>query len=83
MIRYNYKRKDSTMETTTQTPAQQGGPTYIEVRYTWRDLLPSMLAVMADGTPEGRQKIYGELCRMADAADRYNNLCTPDGEVQI
>lgn len=62
------------MESTTQTTAPQGGPTYIEVRYTWADLLPSMLAVMADGTPEGRKKIYGELSRMADAADRYNDL---------
>ncbi len=55
----------------------------ITLKPTWSDLLTALLAVYTDGTPEGRKTALIELRRMADAADRYNNLCTPDGEVQI
>jgi hypothetical protein len=41
----------------------------INMTPTWADLLPAMLAVIENGTPEGQTVIRAELARMAKAAD--------------
>lgn len=65
------------------TTYEKDGTTYIEFKPTWASMLPALIAVLRDGTIEGQRMAEGELRRMADAADRYNNLCDADGEVQI
>jgi hypothetical protein len=55
---------------------------YVDVTPTWADLLPGMLAVIANpDTPSvGRTMIEGELMRMARAADLYVQYRKAGGE---
>jgi hypothetical protein len=56
--------------------------TQVEVAYTWADLLPGMLAVIAnpEASFNGRTMIEGELMRMARAADLYVQYRKAGGE---
>ncbi len=51
----------------------------ILVTPTWEGVLPMLLAVMRDGTAEGRRSAAGELRRMAQAADRFNAIAKAGG----
>ena len=42
----------------------------IDVTPTWRALIPVMIAVIENGTAEGRKLVISELYRMADIADQ-------------
>lgn len=44
----------------------------IDLTPTWSALLPALLAVVKDGTEEGRTAAVSELRRMAQAADQLN-----------
>lgn len=44
----------------------------IDITPTWKDLLPAMIAIMQDGSPEGQRTTMTQLTRMAEAADRWN-----------
>lgn len=46
----------------------------IDITPTWVGILPALIAVIRDGSPEGRKYAIAELERMADAADRFNQL---------
>ena len=46
----------------------------IDLTPTWAAVLPALLAVIEDGTDEGRKMAREELARMAQAADKYNEL---------
>ena len=46
--------------------------TTIDLTPTWAAILPALLAVIKDGTPEGQRMAAEELHRMAEAADRWN-----------
>ena len=46
----------------------------IDLTPTWSGILPGLLAVIENGTGEGRQMARVELARMAQAADKYNEL---------
>lgn len=48
--------------------------TTIDATPTWRAVLPLLLAVVKDGSDEGRKDAIAELTRMASAADQYNAL---------
>ena len=41
----------------------------------WADVLPIYIAVLEDGGEAGRVAARAELARMAEAADKYNELC--------
>ena len=43
---------------------------------SWAGVLPILLAVLENGTEEGRRIARAELRRMADAADAYNLIKT-------
>lgn len=47
-------------------------PEYIDLTPTWEQILPALLAVLENGTDEGRKTVKEELRRMAQAADRWN-----------
>ena len=47
----------------------------IDCTPTWAALLPVYIAVLEDGSEAGRVAARVELARMAEAADRYNELC--------
>ena len=49
----------------------------IDLTPTWAQILPALLAVVQDGTPEGQRAAVTELQRMAQAADRLN-AAAPD-----
>ena len=49
-------------------------PMTIDITPTWAGILPLLLAVIVDGTPEGKKHAIAELQRMADAADKFNQL---------
>lgn len=51
--------------------------TTINLTPSWRGLLPALIAVIQDGTPEGQRLAVIELQRMAQAADRLNETA-PD-----
>ena len=42
---------------------------YVDVTPTWREILPTLLALYEDGTCVGRMSALNELQRMADIAD--------------
>lgn len=46
----------------------------IDLTPTWSGILPGLLAVIENGTGEGRRLAREELARMAQAADKYNEL---------
>ena len=46
----------------------------IDVTPTWQAVLPILFAALEDGTDEGKKIAREELRRMAQAADRYNEL---------
>lgn len=46
----------------------------IDCTPTWEAVLPSLLAVITDGNAEGQKIAKQELRRMAQAADRFNEL---------
>lgn len=46
----------------------------IDITPTWRGLLPVFLALIESGTAEGRKTAREELQRMAEAADKFNEL---------
>ncbi|GIK74470.1 MAG: hypothetical protein BroJett021_34580 [Chloroflexota bacterium] len=50
------------------------GTDTIDLKLTWRGALPMLLAVLSDGTPEGRKKAAEELHKMAAAADAAAEL---------
>lgn len=41
----------------------------IDLTPTWRQLIPAFIAVLQDGSPEGRRVATEELYRLADFAD--------------
>lgn len=43
----------------------------IDLTPSWRSLIPSFIAVLQDGTPEGRRIATEELYRLADFADAH------------
>lgn len=45
---------------------------YIDLTPTWEQILPALLAVIKDGSAEGRKIAAEELRRMAQAADKWN-----------
>lgn len=47
----------------------------IDCTPTWAALLPVYIEVLEDGSEAGRVAARAELARMAEAADRYNELC--------
>lgn len=47
----------------------------IDCTPTWASLLPVYIAALEDGSEAGRVAARAELARMAEAADRYNELC--------
>lgn len=55
-------------------------PTTIDLTPTWAGILPALIAVIRDGTPEGQRLALEELRRMADAADRFNQLAKETAE---
>lgn len=44
----------------------------IDLTPTWREILPLYVAVLEEGTHEGRKTARDEMIRMAGAADRWN-----------
>ena len=44
----------------------------INITPTWAGILPALIAVIRDGTPEGQRMAAEELQRMAQAADKWN-----------
>jgi hypothetical protein len=46
----------------------------IELTPTWQGVLPILLAALEDGTKEGKRIAREELRRMAEAADKFNEL---------
>jgi len=46
----------------------------IDVTPTWSAVLPALLAVIQNGKPEAIEIAEAELKRMADAADKYNEM---------
>jgi len=46
----------------------------VDITPTWAGILPALIAVIRDGTPEGQRAAVTELQRMAQAADRLNAL---------
>ena len=46
----------------------------IDLTPTWSALLPAFIAVLEQGTPNGKQMVIEELRRMASAADRLNEI---------
>lgn len=42
---------------------------FIDITPTWEELLPLLLTIFEQGSPKARDEIYGELLRMAKAAD--------------
>lgn len=46
----------------------------IDLTPTWAAVLPVLLAAIENGTDEGRRMAREELARMAQAADKYNEL---------
>ena len=46
----------------------------IDITPTWAGILPALIFVIRDGTPEGQRAAMTELQRMAQAADRLNAL---------
>lgn len=44
-------------------------PDKVDIKMTWSDALAPLLAVYAQGTPEGQPDALAELRRMAAAAD--------------
>jgi hypothetical protein len=46
----------------------------IDLAPSWQEVLPILLAAVEDGTAEGRKIARKELARMAEAADKYNEL---------
>ena len=47
----------------------------IDCTPTWAALQPVYIAVLENGNEAGRVVARAELARMAQAADRYNELC--------
>lgn len=43
----------------------------IDVTPTWSAILPMLIMVLQDGTPQGQAEATAELRRMAQLADRY------------
>lgn len=62
-----YPRGSGTPDSTTKT-IKLGPP-------TWASLLGVCIAVLEDGTEEGKSAARSELARMAQAADQWNNHC--------
>jgi hypothetical protein len=54
-------------------------PRTVDLAPTWEALLPAFLAVLADGTEEGKRIAREELRRMAQAADFWNARCAQVG----
>lgn len=61
----------------------------ITITPTWRAILPVLLEVYQNAdSPQGKQAAWGELVRMAEAADKYVdytreqavNILRPEGE---
>jgi len=46
----------------------------IDLTPTWAAVLPILLAAMENGTDEGRRLAREEFARMAQAADKYNQV---------
>jgi hypothetical protein len=55
---------------------------FIDLTPSWAAVLPALLAVIQDGTPEGQRLAVTELQRMSEAADRFNELAQPSTEPQ-
>lgn len=54
--------------------------THIDVTPTWAALLPALLAVLKDGTPEGQAMAREELFRLAVAVDAANARARSEAE---
>ena len=54
--------------------------TYIDISPTWQGLLPALLAVIENGSAEGRAMARVELSRMAEAADLHNAAVRPEAK---
>lgn len=50
----------------------------IDLTPSWSGILPTLLAAVTDGTPEGQSIARQELARMAEIADRYVALSKSD-----
>jgi hypothetical protein len=46
----------------------------VAITLTWSGTLPMLIAVLEDGSEEGKQIAREELARMAELADRYVSL---------
>ena len=44
----------------------------VDLTPTWRGLMPALIAVLQDGSPEGKKEVAKELMRLADAVDKSN-----------
>lgn len=48
----------------------------ISLAETWQSLLPSLIAVLQNGTDEGKKVVFHQLKEMAEAGDRYLEVAT-------
>lgn len=46
----------------------------IEIKINWQGVLPMLIALLENGTPEGRKTAREELLKMAKLADEANEL---------
>lgn len=46
----------------------------IDLTPEWAAILPMLIMILQDGSPEGQQVAKAELARMAELADRYVGL---------
>lgn len=55
----------------TGTDDKPAKPRRIDATPTWKGIMPALIAVIENGTSEGRENAVEELMRLACAADRY------------
>lgn len=67
-----YIRKAETAAKPAEPVKRQIG--MIDITPTWRGVLPVLLELIANGTPEGRKLAIEELRKMANLADAYNAI---------
>lgn len=72
-VRVNLRRQRDAMAAIAdaENPATVAVKT-IDCTPTWAAVLPLLRAAIENGTPEGRRIAWGELSRMAEAADNWN-----------
>jgi hypothetical protein len=57
--------------------------TYIDLTPTWEQILPALLAILENGSAEGKKIARDELRRMAQAADQWNAAAKANDQVSV